>query len=909
MGALRMLLRRWRADRGLLALLVVVVAAASGLVGAVPRLLDQLARASLDEELATTTADRKGMAADRIQLLDLREPDADWAELEAAGAELQRSLTPALDRVLRDPTPVVDTFRYAVFEAPGGEWDTINRRLTVRSQLDLPELDVVEGRLPDGEIGIASWPSGELDDGGEPVMDSAPLHEVAMTAESAQAMRMEVGDQRIATVDREGPMARRLRLAPEGTVVFELAAIVELAPMDDPVWFGDPVLHRSSQYDTSSNTTVFAHAIVPPSAAAELPKMEELVAGTVTWRWRLDEQALIGADPTAVADGARALRTSLALDPTEPSWSTGLDQLIDRERDRRATAVEVLGLAVVAVVGVAVALLGAIGVVLATRRRDATALMRGRGTSAAQAVGAAAVEAVVVAAAGAGLALTTLAALLPGSGGEWLVVGVAVLASIVLVATAWPDVTRPLGALLAERRRGEIRSRRRLGRPVLEGLVVLVAVVATVATRQRGVGVDGEIDPLVVAAPAAVALAVAVLAARLVPVLLGLVGPLAVRRRRGLAAPLGVARATRQGRGGPVVLLVTLGVGISATALAVHTSIVVGQAAAASERVGADVRIVADALATLDAGWASPDPDALVVDAAVVDGAISGETGGGAIDVVLLDAEAVAALADASSLPSLVWDGVAPAPVITSSNSQALGSPEVGAGLTLTIERRGVAVTLADVDPQLLGFDDEDGRFAVIDEAAVTSVTGSTPEPTVRLVDTDEPSAVAFSAQEADPTATVTTREEVRASLAESPLALGVRVGFLVAAGAVGIATLLAVVLALAAAAPVRRREAAVLAAVGTTGRRIAAVAVAEVVPTVLLACAVGLGLAVAVATVVGARLDLASFTGTVGATTVGGPPLLATVALVVTVVAISAAAAVLTIGRVDTAALLREGE
>lgn len=909
MGALRLLLARWRADRALLLLLAVVIAVTAGLVAAVPRLLDQLQRTSLEEELARVTADRRGLSADVVRTVRFDDVDGQWTSLGEVAGELEEgSVDQALLDVLDEPVPVVDSLRFALGPEPGStEVDGLTRVLTVRSQLDLPPLEVLEGRLPDGDQETMTWTQETASVGDDDTI-TARVSEVVMTPPSAEAMGMAVGDRRVAVVDPEGPVARRVVPRPDDVVVVELVGLVELPPVEDPVWFGDARLHRPTQFDTNTSTTFFAHAVVPPDVAVQLPGTGSGAPASVTWRWQLDEEAMLAADPGPVGDAALTLRTTLSLDLDEPRWSSGLDRLLDREQERRATAVEVLSLAVVAVVGVAVALLGAVGAVLATRRRDALALVRGRGTSAAQALLASAVEAVGVAGTGTVVALGVLAALLPGGGGEGLAVAVGVVGVVVLVTATWADVTRPLGALLAERRRAT--GRRRVGRPVLEGLVVLVAVVAVVAVRQRGAVVDGVPDPLVVAAPAAVALATAVVAARVVPLALRVLGPLAVRGSRGLSAPLGVARATRQGHGGPVVLLVTLGVGVAAVSVAVQASLVRGQSVAAEEQVGADVRIAAPPLATLSADWRSPSPDDVVAEVAVTDGVAVGPAGGQSVDVVLVDAGDVAALVDDPALPSLVWDGVRPAPVVLSGPLPAAGDPGVGDELALNVDGGRVAVVVAGVRPRLLGIDgEEDGRFVVVEQEAVVAATGERAEPTVRLVRTDDVDAVVAGALDADPDAEVLVRDDVRASLAEAPLAVGVRVGFTVAAAVVVVATLLAVVLALAAAAPARRRQAAVLAAMGTSRGRIAAVAVAEVLPPVAVSAGLGLLLAVGVAVLLSGNLDLAAFTGTVSPTAVGPPPLVPAASLAVLVLVVASVAAVVTIGRVDTAALLREGD
>lgn len=910
MAGVGMLLRRWRADRGLLLVLVLVVALTAGLVGAVPRLLDRLAMASLDRAVQDTTVDRSGLAAASVQPVSAARPGATLARLDRLSSELAADLDEDLQRVLGPPAVAVDSIRYDLGPLPGEPADALSRRLTLRVQPGADDhVSLVTGDLPDGATETVALDLGAVDEDGQPTLTPLPVHEFVATAATAEGLAMQVGDRRLASPDPTGPIMRRLSLDPAGAVVWELSGIVELTPLEDPVWFGDPRLHRPSRFDTNQGSTIYATGHLPAAAFGEYPAPEAAVPANVEVRWELDRGALLESDLQAVQQAAVALRTAAPLQLDDPRFTTGLDRLLVTEAARRATAVEVLGLGAVAVLGIALALLVAMSSVLALRRRDTLALVRGRGAARGQLLLAGMVEFGAVVVAGGLLAQAVLWASLPGTRGHALTVpAIAALALVVLLVGGGRDVRRRLGSLLAERRRTGPTQPRHY---VLDGLLVLLAVVGVTSLRRRGIVVDGAVEPLVIAAPVLLAAAAAVITARLVPLPLRAVEAVA-RRGRSLAVPVGLARAARAGGGGVMVVLLVLGLGLGGLASSIHESLVDGQARAADERVGSDVRIDAQPLASLTADWTPPSADDEVAELRLLGSATAlGAERAQQVDVVLVDPAELEAIGAGADLPSLAWDGVGPAPLLVSSDLSVVGSPDVGDPLTILIDRQHrIAGRVADIDPQALGMSDSvDGTFVVVDRAAAVAATGVESGVTSRLVRTDDAQAVEASALAADPDAEVLVRAEVRHELRTAPLAQGVRLGYLVAAIAAVVATATALLMALVAAAPQRRRQAAILSALGTSTARIRLSLVAEVVPVVGAAAAVGVALAGVVSLLLGQRLDLSPFTGTIDQTNLDLPHWSVAVLLVAGAMLVAGVGAVLTQGRVDPGALLREGD
>ena len=891
MAPLGLLLARVRVDRWLLAVVAASLALTATLVGAVPRLLEDLARDSLAAELDAASVQRTGLQATAVRVPPELADDP-RASLAAAGAEATEQVEPDLRAVLSDPQPVVDSLRYRLDPLPGETGSNLDTRLTLRAQGGVEDaVRLVDGTLPDGSVGEV------LLGADVPVA----VHPFAATAATAEALSMGLGTRRLAVPDPEGPVTRRILPLPRDPVVVELVGIVELDDSRDPVWFGDGRLHRPSRFDTSSTTTIFAFGHVPLDVAATIPTSGPRGEVGLGWRWRLDDAALLDAGAPEVLGDARAMRTRTPRDASELAWTTGLDRLLADEQARRATAVEVLSLATAALVGVTAALLLTLAGVLATRRRGALALVRGRGTSRRQSLAADVVEALVVGVAAAAVATAVLA--LAGVAAVGLPLLVVSGGLLLLVLAGRADARRPLGALVSQRGHDAV-GRASSRRVVVEVLLVGVALVAVVSLRRRGLVPDGEVDPLVVAAPVLAVLAAALLVTRLVPLPLRAVDAFA-RRRQGLALQVGVARATRDPRARAVVPLVVVGIAVAGFAAAVDASVGAGQRAAGALVAGADVRVQAPVLSSLADGFAPDDPEAVVVELGEVDGTLV--TTGAATDVRIVALDAAAAVrVPGLGLPPLEA-GTGSAPVLLSEVVRAAGSPGVGDAVRLQVAGEGLAGRVVAIDPTVLGLDAAEEPFAVVDAAALARLVGERPAVTARLVATDRPDDVAAAALAADPEADVVVRAEVEAALAAAPLARGVRLGFRAAGGAALLVTLAAVLLQIAAGAAVRRREGGVLAAVGAGERQVRVAALAEVLPVVLLAALAGAASCLAAVWLVAGRLDLAAFSGSVD-TGVQAPDPLLLVVLVLAAPVVTGFGVVATLGRPDLAGVLREG-
>src|SRR5690606_23605097 len=126
---------------------------------------------------------------------------------------------------------------------------------------------------------------------------------------------------------------------------------------------------------------------------------------------------------------------------------------------------------------------------------------------------------------------------------------------------------------------------------VLEVLVLGLAALATVILLVRGPLTDaGEIDPLAIVAPIALAVAGAVLLRRLLPVPL-----LALQRRARRGAHLvgfvGYARAVREPVGAAATLALVVAVAVAVFSSVMLSTISAGTASAVRAELGGDVRV------------------------------------------------------------------------------------------------------------------------------------------------------------------------------------------------------------------------------------------------------------------------------------------------------------------------------
>lgn len=861
---------------GLLGLVLVFVAAAAG--PANRHLLDQ----ALRQQIAQAPAPARD--------LEFTEPTVAVESVVGSGpaesaAQMHRDaralLAPALADVVeqswgaqrsRTQTPSSASLGLsASLTGPGVVTEPLGLHplITLHHQTELaPQVELVEGEAP------ATPPVGG---------PSGTVVEVMAVAEVAEAFGLRVGE----TYQLRFGVAP---LAPSQLAPDQQGLAIRLTGVFEPVdpaaltWLADPRLlqpvPRTWPYFDDFVPLPMATLVTDQAgvdAAVELGLNPFLEFQNVA-RVRIDPQLL---DQGWAPAGRDAVAATLAHPDRRQGIfiRTRLAELIDEFERQSVAARAVTAVVAAGLIGTGVGLLLLAARVTVDRRRAELALLRARGASQSRMVGRFVAEAlpVLLPAAAVGWALHRL---LPGRPDPGVLLGVGALplamAVVVLLAV-------PVAAVVSRRsgpgRRELTRYRPAPVRLTIEALVVLLAGLGVLLLHERGltgtiaaardpVGTTGSVataDPYLSAVPVLIGLAAGLVALRLYPWPLRLLGALAGRGRR-VVGFLGLARAGRATPATALPLLVlVLAVVLGGFAGAVFESVVAARDAAALRSVGADLRVETDRELTGSAvAEVAAVPGVTAVAGAVEAGFIrvDGRPVQAAV-VLLVDGPAyqrvLAAIGAPGRLPeSLVSaaPGTEPVPVLTSRLSP-------GRELAVEIERvpyPAEVVGGTDDLPTLHG-----ARFWVL----VPRQALPEPPPVEELLISGaeaDPAAVrqaVASASGDDPEQlAVTTLVDRRAELERSGFNRALTLMFVV--GTVGAAAggLLAVGLALVVQAAARGRALSLLRTMGLSAGQARGILLVELVPVTALAVAVGAVAGTTMPLLLAPSLGLTEFTG-----------------------------------------------
>ncbi|WP_329095203.1 CRISPR-associated protein Cas5 [Actinomadura citrea] len=623
----------------------------------------------------------------------------------------------------------------------------------------------------------------------------------------------------------------------------------------DPFWGPRArILHPTIEYlSLPPSTTLEADAgtaLIDPAGYARLTRDPGLKL-TYDWRFPVRDGA-VGADQARAMTGdLDAFRSAVAgrADFFPCEVSTSLDVQLKEFAGRLHTAQSVVGLAFGGLVAVAAGLLLLAAGLLGERLRPVLGVMRARGASlrqlAAPACGLTALAAVPPALLG--YAAGRLLDAGPPQTASLYAIGLLVAAVLGVSATM---VLRERGGGLgsvAEHRDDLVAARPSRRRLVMDGLLVVLAVVGVVLLRVRGT--SAGTDPLVAAVPALLGAALGVLVLRAYPYLLRAAGPL-LRRRTGAVAFIGLARASRQNLVGALPLAVLLlAATIAGFTSTVDTGLRAGQERASWAETGADARIEAGSL----------DEAKLRRIRAVrgVTGAVrvrvieraSSATDQAPMTVVGVDLDAYRRLApEVPGIPD-TDTGVLVSPLA----AHTLGSGAV------TLGRAGMDPVAVTPSTQIVRFpgQEKNSAFVIVPYRMVAGATGF---PSHVFVTGDDIDVKALRA--AAPGDDVVLRQQVLRDMAGLPLVPVVHDTFRNGALAGGVFGLLAVLLMLVVGARARGRTIAHLRALGLSRRQSRRLALVELAPVLL--CAVGAGwvLGLLLPEITGPVVDLRPYTG-----------------------------------------------
>jgi putative ABC transport system permease protein len=883
--AAALLLRRLRAEWGIVLLIATLVASTSFVFAVTPRIVSRAADAALHDDLVRAPASQRQVS---IRSAGRIAPGSAGGVtgVRTFGERIGGRFPPSLTALIEEQLLRVTSLRLTIPEPPSYE-----THLSLRYQDGLQGATrLVAGRWP-GDLGRPLQPA-QFPGEDPPAPRPPAVVEIAFAAAQAAELGVELGDQLRVVSDGGDPFVRGsgARIMP---AIVEVVGLFEPLDPDGEYWAVDRELLAADQVGSDDNPVANATAYVaaeayPSLAAGGQPFHYE-------WTFAIDPERL---DAGRVAQLQRDLPRLDRIGGTPPPEAigevvvrSGLLALLDRYAAQRALAESALSIAVLGPFGLAAAALATVAVLLVRRRAAALALARGRGASATLVLGTQLWESVLVAGGAAVLGLGLAVLAVPARSNQPSVVAaiaVAITAVLLLVGASWRAARQPLGR--AEREDAAV-VRVPARRLVIEMTVVGLAVAATVLLQQRGLSLewaDGlpRADPLLASVPVLSGLAAGIVAVRLYPLPIRFLAWLAARGR-GLVPAFGLRSIGRQSSVANLPLLaLLLTAAFGAFGSVVASSLDRGQVDASYAEVGADFRlerIGSNAMTFLD-------PAAVPGIAAVAGGYVenaarfaSTDRQRASIRIEAIDAPAYAAVtAGTSADPAWPAEFLAD-PAMGGAGTAAVGSPdnpipailsprlpvataELAPGDTFRMEVQGEAMTFRLVEQRATfpGFD-ERSPYAIVPFAWVRAGTERGHLPILRYWlrgGAGAREALATAIAGAQGSARIVSRHELYAGLRETPLGKLVVEGYALAVGVAAIYLGLTIVGALILSAARRTRDVAYLRTLGLSSIQGLALTVMEHAPPVLLAAGPGIALGVGVAVLCLPALGLGAFTG-----------------------------------------------
>ena len=909
------LLRRLRTERGVLVLLVVLVAITSLIVAAGPRLYNSVADAGLRAVLAGTSPAQRNIAL--VRDMQASPGSLTPGALRDTGAKLAAGFDPAITAAVRSQDVVVDSPRFHV--NPGPKYSTY---ITLRSQSGL-----------DGAVELADgrWPARVAE---PPTAGTPPIIEIAVSATTAEESGLAIGQALEAGLDPADPLlaGRGFRDDPDR---FSVVGIFRINDPNADIWFADNSLEHVGLEFTANEAIAYATALIAPDVTPDLADILELPVH-VQWRSFLDPARIDAGSLDALLPAVQRLESQYARSSLRSTdeilMHTGLTTVIRSYLAERSSSDAVLTVAALGPFALAGAAIGMLAVLVGVRRRSSTTLARARGASTGLLVLSQTLEAAVLigAAAIAGYALaitfvpgraTPLSAILAGA--------VALGAIAILVGSILPALRRPLEVGTRDVAPPIRLAPRRL---VLEATAVGLAAAGVVLLQQRGltIGPTGRsivrVDPFLAAVPVLMGAAVGIITTRLYPIPVRFLGWLAARGR-GIVPVLALRHVTRRPSFAALPILVLLATAaFSSFALIVMSSLERAQVEASWREVGADYRVEAPA----DQNLRHLDPAAIPG----VEAAATAFVSPGAktmlplgvvirVDLIAIDAAAYAAVASgpiAPSWPAELLDTRLPAgtpedpiPAILSSTLPA-GTDPIGPDgrVKVRLGDNFWSFRIVAVRDEMPGVA-SGGSFLIAPFGAVHALTMlATPNVAwIRGPASIEPDLVAAVARDAPLSTELLSRhdwyEQLRASPLIQVIADGFRLAFILAA----VYAAISIITALTLTAARRGQDLAFLRTLGLSPRQSAGIVVVEHGVPILLSLVPGLATGIAVALLLESTLGLDAFLG--GATryrvVLDWTGVAAVAALLTVVVAVAIAASTWLARRVPLADALRAGE
>jgi putative ABC transport system permease protein len=828
------------------------------LVSAAPRVLEHAAVADVRAALTEATPEERSIRFQLEGRVGARTQAMPFTSLDLRNDELLEQHVPAsVAASISDRQRVYESplFRVRSFpEQADGSFPTTFR---FRYQQGIEEqLTVVRGRLPETAVRVAMLIGPDCPTDGTAPEDyeldvdlacrvfDLPVFETAVTQQTASDMMVDVGDRVTLTPATEDTAWMRApTVALRALLVVEISGIIELTDPSDEYWFEDSSLHRPSitlaRFGLHPQL-VGAAGLLMPQQYRQFLQNAPSVDNRYTWRY------IVAPELVTSADAERFARDVERISPDGYITHALLPELLGEHIAQRRLAVQLISTSAAGMYWVTIAAIVALALLGAVRQRSATGLVIDRGASPRQLrVNAARTALLVVglpAVVGWTIAWRSFPATSSGPSTR-SAIALAVGAFVSIVVTSVPIAPKGVA--------GE-RDRRRL---VVEIMIIVAAVGSVILLRQRASvneRVDGGLDLLLITAPALVALAAGVLAARFVgPV--ALAGAAFGSRRRTLGPFVGFRRLVVQP---PVartpVIVMTIAVATAVLSSVLASSVASGQQTAAWQLVGGDYRVQSfvDGVPLPVGLDMSVATDRLSVSGAEVANQRVGEGSRAAtVNVVAIDASPYRAMLNGSGLTDVGLDELADGathadvvPVVAVGRWPIRAAPVFGEQSMLTVESFDFMVGVVAVVDRFPGLTTGRATLLMDLDALGAATNDRVSQPTFVVLDGEDGqlSEIAEYAADRGALAVVTSRFDRLDAIAGDPLSTWTNRSLWAVTAISLIFVAVAAVSAAAIAAGTRRRDLALLRVLGLRPRESRPIAAIEHVPSVVSALAVG---------------------------------------------------------------------
>lgn len=418
-------------------------------------------------------------------------------------------------------------------------------------------LDLIDGNMPRSREPV-QFPPEILEQFGLPKDSALPLFEIAVSRQVASELQLKSGDRFLAVFEPPAdglfsPEPRWFGIEVAGT--YEVTGSSDTLRPDEVVLWTEAATVPIAQSRSSHQRVAIAGVLFAPDAYLDLMQVTSGTNWTYSWNFRLMPESVGTHNYQLIADQTRGIETTKG--PYNQIWpqsgdirvTTGIPTVFQHVDEELRFASSVSAFAAAGVVGTGMATLALAAMLLGHRRRAVTQLMLFRGLELRQLLLARAVEATIIglSAAGIGFILVWVAI-----DARWSVMSMLGPAAIALSLTA-------IVVLIERNTTGQHRDQIRpnanrwfdpdIRRAAIEAGICVVAMAGLVSLLRRGVSggssTPGQFDPLLVATPALLTLAIAVVTLRIHPVLIRTLAT-AARRRAHLPLFLGLRWASQR---------------------------------------------------------------------------------------------------------------------------------------------------------------------------------------------------------------------------------------------------------------------------------------------------------------------------------------------------------------------------